>query len=98
MFYPNVTLEAIAHQFDRKFNLELVSAVDGLLAKYEQLGKPKKASEFSGLKSEINEIIAVVKRHTNLTLDLGIYASGDVNAYVDIGPLGLNHPDRKSVV
>ena len=92
MFYPNVALEAIAHQFDRKFNLELVSAVDGLLAKYEQLGKPKKASEFSGLKSEINEIIAVVKRHTNLTLDLGIYASGDVNAYVDIGPLGLNHP------
>lgn len=92
MFYPNITQESITHQFDRKFNLELVSAVEGLLAKYEQLGKPSRNSEYSNLKAEIDEIIGVVKRHTNLTLDLGIYGSRAINAYVDIGPLGINHP------
>lgn len=97
MFYPSLVQESISHQFDRKFYLALVDACEGLGSKYESLGNPTKSSELSSLKSEINAIIAVVKEHTKLTLDLGMYASSDVNAYVDIGPLGINHPFFKWV-
>lgn len=90
--YNTVTQESIAHQYNRKFYLDLVEVVNNLVIKYEQLGKPTRTSEFSGLKKELESIIDVVRLYTNLKLDLGIANSSDINAWVDIGPLGLNHP------
>lgn len=92
MFYPNVTLEAIAHQFDRKFILDLNTACEDLKIAYERVGSPTSSKDFHLLKKELIAISEVIRHRTNVSLDMGIYASGDNNAYVDIGPLGINHP------
>jgi hypothetical protein len=95
MLFPvfrQTTQESIAHQYNRNFYNGLVVGVENLIVKYEELGKPTRKAEFSSLKNELEVIVRIVKKETGILLDLGIDTSPDTNAWVDIGPLGINHP------
>lgn len=94
MFFLDVvpTTESIVHQFNSKLFPRLTMACDDLKIAYDRVGQPTKSSNFHNVSKELAEIAKIIKEETNLSLVLGIYESPHNNAYVDIGPLGINHP------
>lgn len=88
----NLTKESIAHQTNTKLFKALVGACNDLLNGHERIGKSTTPEGFRTLRTELDAIANVVKNETNLILDLSIEQNPRVNASVDIGAFGYNHP------